>query len=505
MGALPTSCVVAVVGAGAMGAGIAQVAAQAGHAVLLFDAMEGAAQKGRAGILAGLGKLVEKGKLPAEARDALAARIAVAPSLDALAGAGLVVEAIVERLEVKRQVFAALEAVLAPDAILASNTSSLSITAIAAGLKHPERVAGLHFFNPAPVMKLVEIVAGLASGRAVLDTLFDTARAWGKVPVHATSTPGFIVNRVARPFYAEGLRLEEEGAADPATIDAVMREAGGFRMGPFELMDLIGHDVNFAVTRSVFQAYFNDPRYRPSLTQQELVAAGWLGRKSGRGFYDHAPGAAPATAATLPAGPAPSAVAIEGDLGPAEPLAGLLAQAGIAVTRHPGPGLIRLDGASLALTDGRTATARVAAGDPSDLVLFDLALDYGSARRIALATADQAAESARAAAAGLFQALGKSVSALDDVPGLVVLRTVAMLANEAAEAVRAGVASAADVDLAMTFGVNYPRGPLAWADAVGPARILAALDALQAAYGDDRYRGSQHLRRRVAAGQALTG
>ncbi len=503
MGALATTDVVAVVGAGAMGSGIAQVAAQAGHPVLLFDAMAGAAEKGRASILKGLDRLVEKGRLPTEERDALAARISIAAALGDLAPARLVVEAIVERLEVKRQVFAALEEIVAPDAILASNTSSLSLTAIAAGLKHPGRVAGLHFFNPAPVMKLVEIVCGLASDRAVLDTLFDTALAWGKAPVHATSTPGFIVNRVARPFYGEGLRLLEEGAADAATIDAVMREAGGFRMGPFELMDLIGHDVNFAVTRSVFEAYFNDPRYRPSLTQQELVAAGWLGRKSGRGFYDHAPGAVAPPPSTLPAQPRPEAVVIEGDLGPAEPLAALMAQAGIAVERREGAGLIRLNGASLALTDGRSATQRVADGEPADLVLFDLALDYGRASRIALARAEQADAGALPAAAGLFQALGKAVSPVDDVPGLMVMRTLAMLANEAAEAALLGVATPADIDRAMTFGVNYPRGPLAWADAVGPARILHVLAALQAAYGDDRYRASRLLRRQVAAGRPL--
>ncbi|MFD2251028.1 3-hydroxybutyryl-CoA dehydrogenase [Pseudochelatococcus lubricantis] len=503
MTALPRSAPVAVVGAGAMGAGIAQVAAQAGHPVTLFDAAPGAAGKAREGILANVARQVEKGRLPEGAREDVAARLEVAPALEALGGAALVVEAIVERLEVKRQLFAGLEEIVAPDAILASNTSSLSITAIAAGLKHPERVAGLHFFNPAPVMALVEVVAGLASDRRVLDTLSETAREWGKQPVLAKSTPGFIVNRVARPFYAEGLRLLEEGAADAATIDAVVREAGGFRMGPFELMDLIGHDVNFAVTRSVFEAYFHDPRYRPSLTQQELVAAGWYGRKSGRGFYDHAPGAVRPVPATLPAYPAPRAAAVEGDLGPAKPLVALMERAGIAVSRRAGAGVIRLDGASLALSDGRTATARAAGGELEDLVLFDLALDYGTASRIAVAAACQARPEALTQAAGLFQALGKAVSAVRDVPGLIVARTVAMLANEAGEAVLTGVATPADIDRAMTFGVNYPRGPLAWGQDVGPARILRILENLQATYGEDRYRPSALLRHRVAAGQSL--
>ncbi|MGU3497107.1 3-hydroxyacyl-CoA dehydrogenase PaaH [Xanthobacteraceae bacterium A53D] len=503
MSALATSATVAVVGAGAMGAGIAQVAAQAGHPVLLFDVAPGAAEKGRAGILKGLDRLVEKGRVTAADREAIAGRLGVAGALEDLKDAMLVVEAIVERLDVKRQLFGALEAIVAPEAILATNTSSLSITAIAAGLKHPGRVAGLHFFNPAPVMALVEIVSGLASQRPVLDTLFDTALAWGKKPVRATSTPGFIVNRVARPFYAEGLRLLEEGAADAATIDAVVREAGGFRMGPFELMDLIGHDVNFAVTRSVFEAYFNDPRYRPSLTQQELVAAGWLGRKAGRGFYDYAPGAQKPEPGTLPAAPAPRELVVEGDLGPAEAIVDLAARAGLPITRREGAGLIRIEGASLALADGRTATARVAAGGPRNLVVFDLALDYAKATRIALARADQAPPEALAAAAGLFQALGKAVSAIDDAPGMIVLRTLAMLANEACDAVLTGVAAPEDVDRAMTYGVNYPRGPLAWAESVGSARILVALDALQAQSGDDRYRASQLLRRRAATGQAL--
>ncbi len=504
MSVLPVSTIVGVVGAGAMGSGIAQVAARAGHPVLLFDARAGAAEAGRAAILSDFAKLVAKGRLSADEAEAAGARVQAAAALADFRDAGLVIEAIVEDLAVKRTLFRDLEGIVAEDAILATNTSSLSITAIAAGARHPERVAGLHFFNPAPIMALVEVISGIATAPEVATRLVETAQAWGKQPVRAKSTPGFIVNRVARPFYAEGLRLLEEGAADPATLDGVMRECGGFRMGPFELMDLIGHDVNFAVTRSVFDAYFGDPRFRPSLTQQELVAAGWLGRKTKRGFYDYAPGATPPKPVSLPPGQRAASVRIEGALGPAEAIADLIAAAGIPVERVSGDGLLRIAGATIALTDGRSATRRAAEEGISDLVLVDLALDFTRATRIALAKADQAPEGALSAAAGLFQALGKEVSALDDAPGLAVMRTLAMLANEAADTVLQGVASAQDVDKAMTAGVNYPRGPLAWADAVGPARILAVLEAIQEATGDDRYRPSSLLRRRVTLGHTLS-
>lgn len=503
MSPIAESDIVAVIGAGAMGAGIAQVAAQAGHRVIMFDAMAHAAEKGRAAVLRGLDRQVEKGRLVEEARKRIADRLVVASSLDELKSARLVVEAIVENLDVKRQVFAALEGIVDEDTILATNTSSLSVTAIAAGLKRPERVAGLHFFNPAPVMNLVEIVSGLASSQEVLGILFETARAWKKEPVRVVSTPGFIVNRVARPFYAEGLRLLEEGAADVATIDAIMRETGGFRMGPFELMDLIGHDVNYAVTRSVFDAYFGDPRFRPSLIQKELVAAGWLGRKTGQGFYDYRDEAKKPVPATAGRGADGDLVIVEGQLGPAEPIVDALREVGVQVSREEGGGYICVHGAKLALSDGRTATERVRAGEHSDLVLFDLAFDYRAASRIAIALPDQGQEGAAMAAAGLFQSLGKTVSVIDDVPGLIVLRTLAMLANEAADAVLQGVASASDIDRAMTLGVNYPCGPLAWADSAGTARILATMEALQAAYGDDRYRASRFLRRRVDAGRSL--
>jgi 3-hydroxybutyryl-CoA dehydrogenase len=281
-----------------------------------------------------------------------------------------------------------------------------------------------------------------------------------------------------------------------------MREAAGFRMGPFELMDLIGHDVNFAVTSSVHASYFGDPRFTPSIIQQELVEAGRLGRKSGRGFYDYAPGAAKPEAATAPDAQRPTEVEITGDLGPAEPLAELIQGAKIKLRRKAagGVGRIQIGAATAVLTNGMSATERAASLGLADLIVFDLALDWAAAQRVAIAAAEQASPEALAAVAGLFQALGKSVSVLADIPGLIVLRTVAMLANEAADTALHRVATMAAIDLAMVKGTNYPKGPLAWADAIGPAAILAALDNLARTYGEDRYRASSLLRRVAARG-----
>ncbi|MBI2313855.1 MAG: 3-hydroxyacyl-CoA dehydrogenase PaaC [Betaproteobacteria bacterium] len=508
MSALPKSAIIAVVGAGTMGAGIAQVAAAAGHRVLLFDARADAAARAVEGIGAALGKLMERGKMTAAEKDALVARISPCARLEEFASAALTVEAVVEDLEAKRRLFTQLESIVGADAILATNTSSLSVTAIGAPLKRPERLVGMHFFNPVPLMALVEVVSGLATGAAVAQAVFDTAAAWGKSPVHAKSTPGFIVNRVARPYYGEALRLLSEGAADFATLDALMREAGGFRMGPFELMDLIGHDVNFAVTSSVHAAYFNDPRFTPSLLQQELVAAGRLGRKTGRGFYDYAQGATNPQPWTAPSTPAPREVAVNGPLGPAEGLLDLIRDMKIPLRergRDNGQGYLTVNRTQICLSDGRSATERAATGHHSNLVVFDLALDYGKATRIALAPADQCNDAGRQSAIGLFQALGMKVSLLDDVPGLPVMRTVCMLANEGADAVNQGVCDAAAVDTAMQKGVNYPRGPLAWADAIGLDIVHQVLRNLFRAYGEDRYRPSPLLRRKVHAGTRFLG
>jgi 3-hydroxybutyryl-CoA dehydrogenase len=510
--ALEKGSVVAVIGSGAMGSGIAQVAAAAGYQVKLFDTRAEVVEKAIADIGKVYRKLVEKGRMSGEAADAAFARMRGVAGLREASDAALVIEAIAENLDVKRMLFADLETVVADGCILGTNTSSSSVTAIAAQLRRPQRLVGMHFFNPVPLMALVEVISGLATAPEVADTVYATAAAWGKQPVHAKSTPGFIVNRVARPFYAEGLRLLLEQASDPATLDAVMRESGGFRMGPFELMDLIGHDVNFSVTQSVFNSYFGDPRFMPSVLQREMVDAGFLGRKSGRGFYQYGDDAVkPEPHAEAPQRkPESVSISIETGVSSAitDPMEQRLTAAGYKVGhRKPLPGAgeheapaFHCDGAAIFLTDGRSATERGRANKHDDTVLFDLMFDYANATRIALARGDRCSDSAYHAAVGLFQAAGFTVTRIDDVPGMAVMRTVAMLANEAADAVNQGVCSAAAVDIAMQKGVNYPRGPLAWADAVGAAHIVAVLSNLAATYGEERYRVSPLLRRKLANG-----
>ena len=503
MSALANNAQVAVIGAGAMGAGIAQVAAQAGHLVKLYDNRPGAAAQAVADIDRQLSRLVEKGKLQAVEREAISARLCPVDALEALADARLVIEAIVENLQVKQALFSQLEALCAADCIFASNTSSLSITSLAAGLQRPQQVVCMHFFNPAPLMALVEVVSGLATAPAVAACIHATAQAWGKLPVHTRSTPGFIVNRVARPFYAESLRLLQEGAADCASLDALLRDAGGFRMGAFELTDLIGHDVNYAVTCSVFDAFYGDFRFQPSLVQKELVDAGRLGRKTGQGFYSYGEGAERPQPAELHSAAIVDACVVEGDLAVMQPLVERLRQSGIAVTRRAGCGLIQVGDATLALSDGRLASQRAREDGLRNLVLLDLALDYATATRLAISWSADTSDHARDQAVALLQRAGLKVTAVADLPGLVVLRTVAMLANEAADAVLQGVGSAADIDLAMCAGVNYPCGPLAWATNIGIPHTLRVLDNLQRSYGESRYRPSLLLRRCEAKGGTL--
>ncbi|MDQ2734994.1 MAG: 3-hydroxyacyl-CoA dehydrogenase [Pseudomonadota bacterium] len=490
-----------VVGAGIMGAGIAQVAAQAGHAVKLFDAREGAAEAARAKLATTLDGLAAKGRLDASEAKVIAARIGAAPRLEDAAGAGIVVEAIVENAEAKRGLFLELEAIVGDGCVLASNTSSISVTALANGLKLPGRFVGMHFFNPVPLMKLVEVVSGLATERSVAEAIFELARRWGKTPVHALSTPGFIVNRIARPYYAEALALLHERAAEPATIDACLRGAG-FRMGPCELMDLVGHDTNFAVTSSVFAANFGDKRYVPSLLQQELVDAGRLGRKSGRGFFVYpAAAAAAATAAEAPSIPPGTLVALHGNGVAVERWAAKLAAAGIpfeadAASRWKG---LQTSNGELRLTDGRPAAQVSAEEGVRELALFDLAVAAGGGgpgTTLAFTVSASSSASWRDEAAQWLRIAGWSPQPIGDAPGLVVARTIAMLVNEACDAVQQGVCTPEGADQAMKLGVNYPQGPFEFLAAWDARAIVALLDRLDAHYRGERYRASPELRQR---------
>ncbi|RZJ34363.1 MAG: 3-hydroxybutyryl-CoA dehydrogenase [Flavobacterium sp.] len=370
---------VAVIGSGTMGSGIAQVAATAGCTVKIFDTSSEALSRSRTALDSTLAKLVEKSKISADESERISTSISYVDALRNLSDSDLIIEAIVENIDVKKTLFAELESLVSPKTILASNTSSLSIASIAAACKNSERVIGIHFFNPAPLMQLVEVVPAVQTSPEVLEETKSIISFWKKTVTIAKDTPGFIVNRVARPFYGEALRIYEEGIADFATIDAAMKSIGGFRMGPFELMDFIGHDVNYTVTESVFTAFYYDPRYKPSFTQKRLVEAGFLGKKSGRGFYDYS--------AQLP---------------------------------------------------------------------------------VATETANQQ---------------------------YIFERIIAMLINEAADACYLGIASAADIDIAMTKGVNYPKGLLAWADEKGIKWCVDKLDSLYNEYHEDRYRCSPLLRK----------
>ena len=372
---------IGVIGSGAMGSGIAQVAAQAGHEVIVYDQQKMALDRAKQGLIGTMSKLVEKGKLAQEQADAIVNRISFQEALESLSSCELVIEAIVENLEVKKTVFKSLEALVSETCILATNTSSLSVTAIASACSRPERFIGIHFFNPAPIMPLVEIIPALQTDEGLSKKCSELIRSWGKVPVVCKDTPGFIVNRVARPFYSEALRIFDEGLADMPTIDQAMRLLG-FRMGPFELMDMIGHDVNYTVTESVYTAMYYDPRFRPSITQKKLVEAGWLGRKSGRGFYPYTDGAV-----------------------------------------IPSP------------------------------------------------TGDDV----------LMNSIG--------------MRILSMLINEAYDTVYLGIASAESVDLAMTKGVNYPKGLISWGKELGLENIRSYMHDLYVSYQEDRYRMSPGLKR----------
>jgi 3-hydroxybutyryl-CoA dehydrogenase len=502
---IPPDTVVGVIGAGTMGAGIAEVAACGGHPVKIFDSVPEAVTRALEKINRSLTKSVGKGRLTPSAAAEIERRIAPVTSLFGLSDAGFVIEAVIEDFDTKRRLIQDLENILPNESIIASNTSSFSITKLAAGLVYPNRVLGMHFFNPAQIMELVEVVPGLATDPATVSIILETAKAWNKVPVQAKSTPGFIVNRVARPFYAEALRLATEGS-DPASIDYLLHEAGQFPMGPFELMDLIGNDVNFAVTQSVYDGFYQDPRFKPSLYQQAFVEAGFLGRKTGRGFYEYGEGSSKSEPRLEAPHPHPGDVWLSpGDsltnglftrLRKPFPTVGRIAKA-------DGGLLARVDQATVRLTDGRTASQVASEENQPDTVLLDLAYDYETAKTIALAPARRCSQKAYQSAVGLFQAAGYQVATFEDVPGLAVMRTVTMLINEAADTALQNVATCADIDLAMQKGTRYPAGPFQWSHRIGLRRVHTVLQNLSAYYGEDRYRTSPLIKSSLWIGKQL--
>ncbi|MFD4557442.1 3-hydroxyacyl-CoA dehydrogenase [Streptomyces sp. NPDC058469] len=502
MTALDLSSPVAVVGTGTMGMGIAQVALTAGNVVRLYDAVPGRARDATAAIGARLDRLVEKDRLTAADRDAARTRLLPAEALADLADCTLVVEAVLEQLDVKQQLMRDLEDIVGEDCLLATNTSSLSVTAIGAALRNPGRLVGLHFFNPAPLLPLVEVVSGFATDVTSATRAYEMSRAWGKTPVACADTPGFIVNRIARPFYAEAFAVYEAQAADPATIDAVLRESGGFRMGAFELTDLIGQDVNESVTHSVWQSFFQDVRFTPSLAQRRLVESGRLGRKTGHGWYDHGDDAEQPEPHTAEPAQAPAYVVVEGDLGPAAELATLIREAGIVVREEEedhGTRMVLPGGGQLALADGQTSV------EFRDVVYFDLALDYRRAGRIALSASQDTASQTLTEAIGLFQALGKNVSVVGDAPGMIVARTVARIVDLAHDAVAKGVATEEDIDTAMRLGVNYPLGPFEWSRRLGRSWAYDLLDDLHLRDPSGRYAPSLALYRHAYATEKREG
>ncbi|MER5402315.1 3-hydroxyacyl-CoA dehydrogenase [Streptomyces sp. NPDC002599] len=502
MTALDLSSPVAVVGTGTMGQGIAQVALVAGHPVRLYDAAPGRAAAAAEAIGARLDRLVAKDRLTGADRDAARARLQPASDLTDLADCVLVVEAVLEQLDVKQELFGELEDIVGDDCLLATNTSSLSVTAIGGALRNPGRLVGLHFFNPAPLLPLVEVVSGFATDVTSATRAYETARAWGKTPVACADTPGFIVNRIARPFYAEAFAVHESQAADPATIDAVLRESGGFRMGAFELTDLIGQDVNESVTHSVWRSFFQDVRFTPSLAQRRLVEAGRFGRKTGHGWYDYGDGAEPAEPHTAEKAQPPAYVVVEGDLGPAADVLALIREAGIQVREDEedhGTRLVLPSGGQLVLADGQTSV------EFRDVVYFDLALDYRKATRIALSASQDTAPQTLSEAIGLFQALGKDVSVIGDCPGMIVARTVARIVDLAYDAVAKGVATEEDIDTAMRLGVNYPLGPFEWSRRLGVNWSYDVLDELHVRDPSGRYAPSLALYRHAYANEKREG
>jgi 3-hydroxybutyryl-CoA dehydrogenase len=500
---------VGIAGAGLMGRGIAQIAAQAGFNVRLIDAKPFAAADAKRLIAEQLAALVAKGKLSAAAAESAVTHIALPESIAGFADVDLVIEAIVERLDAKQALIASLDGVVGKECILATNTSSLSVTAIAAASAHPARVAGLHFFSPVPLMKVVEVIDGLLTSPVVIERLVDFASALGHTPVKARDTPGFIVNHAGRGYGTEGLRIIGEGVAEAATIDRILKLEAGFRMGPFELLDLTGLDVSHPVMESIYHQFYEEPRFRPSPLTAQRLAAGLLGRKSGRGFYDYrgVDALARPSIAAVPTTITQSNPALTRrvwvsatDPGSRQRVVSLLQHTGAEIDAHATP---ESESLCVVLPSGRdaTTTALDERLDPRRTVALDTLFDMSKHRT--LMTTSVTERNWRDAAKSLFAADGVPVDVIHDSPGFVVQRTVAHVVNIACDIAQQRIATPEDIDLAVRIGLAYPAGPLAWGDAIGPPRLLRILKELARSYGDPRYRPSLWLSRRARLGVSL--
>lgn len=495
--------VAGIVGAGAMGRGIAQVFAAAGVTTRVFDTNPDAVKSALSSIRATLDRAVDKGRTTRADAEQIMQRLAVAETLDALAGCGLVVECIIEDLAAKRALFAQLETIVDETCVLATNTSSLSVTAIAAACRQPQRVAGLHFFNPVPLMKVVEIIPGARTAPAVADTLVELVERVGHRPVRAKDTPGFLVNHAGRGYGTEALRVLAEGVAEPVDIDRVMRDAAGFRMGPFELLDLTGLDVSHPVMESIYHQFYEEPRFRPSPETGRRLAAGLLGRKVNEGFYTYVDGQKQEAAEALAPDAKPSSVWISNTHPDARQrvieFLQALPQAPV-LTPEPamGPDTLCLvtplgDDASTAATDEGL--------DPTHVVAVDSFLNWF--RRPTLMPTPATASTVLRAARGLFASGGAPVIVIRDSPGFIAQRIVAMVVNVSCEIAQQRIASPDDIDDAVRIGLGYPAGPLTLGDDIGPNRVLQILEGLQRVTGDMRYRPSLWLRRRAQLGLSL--
>jgi len=492
-----------IVGAGAMGRGISQIAAQAGSTVSLFDMQADTARAAQLAVFSQWDKLRDKGRLDAAQTDLYKSRLLCTSSLAELSGSDLIVEAVVERLDVKAELFAELEGLVRPSTVLVTNTSSLSVTAIAAQLKRPDQFAGYHFFNPVPLMKVVEVIAGLKTGADVCSDLSAYARQMGHTPVQAQDSPGFIVNHAGRGYGTEALRIVGEGIADFATIDRILKDQLGFKLGPFELMDLTALDVSHPVMESIYHQYYEEPRYRPSVITAQRLAGGVVGRKAGEGFYRYQSG----IAQIAPEAPAPQVddmppVWVSTRAARRSELLLLLKNLGARIETGASPSPEALSFVA-PLGFDVTTVAVVERLDPARTIGIDMLMDDASSKRRVLATNPATRADMRRAAHALMARDGKAVSVIRDSGGFVSQRVVATIVNIACDICQQNICSPADLETAVTLGLGYPLGPLAMGNLYGPTNVLEVLFNMQTVYGDPRYRPSPWLRRRGAIGLSL--